>query len=76
MVLFPCNQFGSQEPGEACQIRQFGVNWNKNFIMTEKVLVNGSDAHPLWKWMKETGPSGFLINAIKWNYTKVWRLLS
>ena len=31
--------------------------------------VNGSGAHPLFAYLKTAQP-GFLINAIKWNFTK------
>ena len=31
--------------------------------------VNGSGAHPLFAFLKTAQP-GFLINAIKWNFTK------
>lgn len=34
-----------------------------------KVDVNGSGAHPLFAYLKTAQP-GFLINAIKWNFTK------
>ena len=34
-----------------------------------KVEVNGSGAHPLFAFLKTAQP-GFLINAIKWNFTK------
>ena len=38
--------------------------------MFSKVDVNGSDAHPLWTWLKDE-KGGFLgIDAIKWNFTK------
>lgn len=37
--------------------------------MFAKIDVNGNKAHPLWKYLKEK-QSGFLINAIKWNFTK------
>ena len=35
----------------------------------KKVDVNGSGAHPLFAFLKTAQP-GFLINAIKWNFTK------
>ena len=70
MILFPSNQFMNQESGDACQIRSFGSKFNEKFVMTEKVDVNGSNVHPVWKWLKEEAPGGFLSNAIKWNFTK------
>ncbi len=69
VVLFPCNQFGGQEPGEACSIRSMADGYNPKFIMADKVKVNGHDALPLYQWMKKQA-GGFLIDAIKWNFTK------
>lgn len=68
---FPCNQFGAQEPGNADAIREFcTLDYGVDFPMFAKVDVNGSNAHPLWQWMKQQ-KSGLLgIGAIKWNFTK------
>lgn len=32
--------------------------------------VNGSDAHPLWKYLKSEKGGAMMIDAIKWNFTK------
>lgn len=67
---FPCNQFGNQEPetnesmAESCQI-----NHGVTFQLLEKIKVNGSDAHPLYKWLKSTTTNWFR-KKIKWNFTK------
>lgn len=67
---FPCNQFGSQEPGSAEDIETFcQVNYGVSFPMFAKVNVNGEDAHPIFKFLKsELG--GLLGDDIKWNFTK------
>jgi glutathione peroxidase len=67
---FPCNQFGSQEPGDARQIEQFcASNYAISFPMFAKVEVNGSGAHPLYQYLKSE-KSGLLGASIKWNFTK------
>jgi glutathione peroxidase len=67
---FPCNQFGGQEPGDAEEIGAFCQrNYGVSFPMFDKVDVNGSDAHPLWEWLKSE-KGGLLGGAIKWNFTK------
>lgn len=54
---FPCNQFGRQEPGDAAEIRQFcDTQYGISFPMFAKIDVNGSDAHPLYRWLKEQKP--------------------
>ena len=67
---FPCNQFGSQEPGDAAQIEQFcASNYAITFPMFAKIDVNGSNAHPLYQYLKNE-KSGLLGASIKWNFTK------
>jgi len=67
---FPCNQFGSQEPGDARQIEQFcASNYAISFPMFAKINVNGGHAHPLYQYLK-SAKSGLLGSSIKWNFTK------
>ncbi|NUS39614.1 MAG: glutathione peroxidase [Lysobacter sp.] len=68
---FPCDQFGHQEPGDEARIRDFcTVNFGVDFPMFAKVDVNGDNAHPLWRWLKEEKGGLLGIDAIKWNFTK------
>lgn len=68
---FPCNQFGKQDPGSNEQITEFcELNYGVTFPMFEKVDVNGDDAHPLFKHLKEEAPGLLGTQAIKWNFTK------
>jgi glutathione peroxidase len=67
---FPCNQFGNQEPGDAKQIEQFcATNYAISFPMFAKIDVNGSNAHPLFDYLKSE-KAGLLGPSIKWNFTK------
>ena len=68
---FPCNQFGSQEPGSAEEIGAFCKgNYTVSFPMFAKVDVNGESAHPLYRFLKESKPGVFGSERIKWNFTK------
>ncbi len=68
---FPCNQFGGQEPGGAEEIANFcSLTYDVTFPMFAKVDVNGSKAHPLYKFLKRAKPGTLGIGAIKWNFTK------
>ena len=67
---FPCNQFGNQEPGSADDIQEFcQVNYGVSFPMFAKIDVNGSNTHPIFKYLKSE-LSGLLGGKIKWNFTK------
>jgi glutathione peroxidase len=68
---FPCNQFGSQEPGTEEEIGAFcEKNYGVSFPMFAKVDVNGDAAHPLWKFLKGEAPGVLGTEGIKWNFTK------
>jgi glutathione peroxidase len=67
---FPCNQFGGQEPGNAQQIEQFcSRNYAITFPMFAKIDVNGSSAHPLYKYLQNERV-GLLGPSLKWNFIK------
>ncbi|MEF8713579.1 MAG: glutathione peroxidase [Accumulibacter sp.] len=68
---FPCNQFGSQEPGEAEEIASFcQKNYGVSFPMFAKIEVNGNEAHPLYQYLKKAAPGLLGSEGIKWNFTK------
>ena len=68
---FPCNQFGAQEPGSEAEIGAFcQKNYGVTFPMFAKVDVNGENAHPLYKYLKDAKPGLLGTEGIKWNFTK------
>jgi glutathione peroxidase len=70
IIGFPCNQFGKQEPGTSEEINDFcNLNYDVTFPMSTKVDVNGKNAHPLFRYLKNE-LKGTLTNNVKWNFTK------
>ncbi|WP_201558301.1 glutathione peroxidase [Psychrobacter sp. 72-O-c] len=70
VIGFPCNQFGGQDPGSNDEIGAFcQKNYGVSFPMMAKIDVNGSDAHPIFNWLKEQ-KGGVLTDGIKWNFSK------
>ncbi len=68
---FPCDQFGHQEPGNEADIKSFcSLTYGVSFPMFAKINVNGADAHPLYRFLKEARPGILGSEAIKWNFTK------
>lgn len=64
---FPCNQFGAQEPGGAAEIAAFcEKHYGVTFTLFQKIEVNGANAHPLYRWLKEAAGGG----DIEWNFVK------
>ena len=70
IIGFPCNQFMSQEPESnetmetSCLLR-YGVT----FQLMSKTKVNGPNAHPVFKYLKNELSEVF-GSRIKWNFTK------
>lgn len=68
---FPCNQFGSQEPGSNEEIQQFcRLNYGVTFPVFAKIEVNGAQAHPLYAYLKAQARGIGGTTSIKWNFTK------
>ena len=68
MVLgFPSDQF--KQEGSNADLKNFINNQRITFPIFAKINVNGSKTHPLFKYLKSI-KSGFLLENIKWNYTK------
>ena len=71
LLGFPCNQFGSQDPGSNEEIGTFcQKNYGVSFPMMAKTEVNGAQAHPLYQWLKAQAPGMLGSEGIKWNFTK------
>lgn len=75
ILAFPCNQFGSQEPGNETEIRQFcTISYEVSFPLFAKIEVNGPGENPIYTWLKEQdariqGAEHDII-PVKWNFTK------
>jgi len=69
MIGVPSNDFGNQEPGSSEDIKNFcEAKFGISFLMTEKVIVKGENAHPFYKWAKENHGSSAIP---KWNFHKI-----
>ncbi|HEV7213445.1 MAG TPA: glutathione peroxidase [Blastococcus sp.] len=71
VVGVPCNQFRGQEPGTAEEIAEFcSATYGVTFPMTEKVEVNGPDAHPLYRRLTDTPDATGEAGDVQWNFEK------
>jgi len=70
IAVFPCNQFGGQEPWDEPEIKRWvDEKFHATFDLYSKIKVNGDDADPLYKYLKSK-QGGTLFDAIKWNFSK------
>ena len=68
---FPCNQFGSQEPGTAEEIKSFcTTKYDVSFPMFSKIEVNGEGAAPLYKHLTGHDTKPAKKGRITWNFEK------
>ena len=66
VALFPCNQFGGQEPGSSKEIESFCAMKNvKGANIFEKADVNGPTTRPAYKFLKE---NKVLAGDVAWNF--------
>ena len=71
IIGFPANNFASQEPGTAAEIRKFCTeNYGVTFPMMEKISVKGDDMAPLYKWLTSKEKNGVMDSEVKWNFQK------
>jgi len=71
IIGIPCNQFGSQEPGTAAEIKEFCTkNYGVSFLMSEKSQVKGANQHPLYKWLTNKSENGIKDSNVSWNFQK------
>lgn len=69
VIGFPCNDFGSQEPGTADEIQEFcKAKYAVSFPLMEKIHVKGPEQHPLYAAL--TGENGAFPGEVKWNFGK------
>ncbi|CAG2178435.1 unnamed protein product [Oppiella nova] len=66
IIAFPSNEFKKQEPGCNAEIKEFAKKYDVKFDMMTKIKVNGDDAHPLYKWLKNKQG----LDDIEWNFAK------
>ncbi|MCK7549917.1 glutathione peroxidase [Marinobacter goseongensis] len=68
---FPCNQFLNQDPADNGAISQFcSLNYGVDFPMFAKIEVNGPEAHPLYRFLKQQAKGLMGSEKVKWNFTK------
>ncbi|HRI13523.1 MAG TPA: glutathione peroxidase [Verrucomicrobiota bacterium] len=69
IVGFPCNDFSSQEPGSADEIKQFcSSKYDVTFPLMAKIHVKGPEQHPLY--LALSGKDAKFPGDIEWNFGK------
>ena len=72
IIGVPCNDFGSQEPGTAEEIKAFcAEKYSVTFPLMAKIRVKGPEQHPLYAALtsKDAAIPG-AVGDIDWNFAK------
>ena len=71
VIAFPCNDFGSQEPGTDKQIAQFcESNYNVKFPVMSKINIRSKPVHPIYEWLSTSELNGWNDSKPRWNFHK------
>ncbi|DAC57813.1 MAG TPA: glutathione peroxidase [Candidatus Poseidoniaceae archaeon] len=71
VVGFPCNQFGSQEPGSHQEICDFtNEKYGVTFPLMAKIEVNGQNRAELFEHLTATRGVDGHEGSIRWNFEK------
>ncbi|EDM33920.1 glutathione peroxidase [Pedobacter sp. BAL39] len=71
ILAFPSNDFGRQEPLDGMDIQNFcEKNYGVEFPVFEKIMVRGSEAHPLYRFLSDKSLNGKLTSTPRWNFHK------
>ena len=74
VLVFPCNQFGEQEPGTNEEIQQFlKETYPKSLeqlIFFTKGDVNGDETRPIYQYLKPIVANSDGTTDIQWNFGK------
>tara|TARA_B100000989_G_scaffold292945_1_gene269616 strand:+ start:60 stop:596 length:537 start_codon:yes stop_codon:yes gene_type:complete len=71
IIAFPCNDFGSQEPGSESQIAKFcETKYNIKFPIMSKVNIRSYPIHPIYEWLTNSDFNGWNDSKPRWNFYK------
>jgi glutathione peroxidase len=71
ILAFPCNDFGSQEPGDDTAIKKFAKqNYGVEFDLFSKVKLLGKDGAPLYQFLTSKDANPKKPGDVKWNFEK------
>jgi glutathione peroxidase len=68
---FPCNDFGSQDPGSDSTINQFCTNnYDVTFQMMSSIHIKTGDTAEVYKWLQRGDLNGVRDARVTWNFNK------
>lgn len=70
VVGLPTDQFKQELSSNEAVAEYCSTTWGVTFPMTEKIMVNGRNRHPLYKELVKTKDAMGLAGPIMWNFEK------
>ncbi len=69
VIAFPSNQFKQHHISNDSSPQWCERTFNTNYTIEDEIEVNGPNAHPLFKYLKQKAP-GVFGERVMWNFTK------
>jgi glutathione peroxidase len=70
VVGLPTDQFKQELSSNEAVAEYCSTTWGVTFAMTEKIMVNGRNRHPLYKELVKTKDHMGLAGPVMWNFEK------
>lgn len=71
IIAIPCNDFGSQEPGNPSEIKNFcEINYGVTFTVGSKQNIKSSPISGLYEWLSNPELNGWNKKMPSWNFCK------
>lgn len=71
IIGFPCNDFGSQDPGTNSGIETFcRTEYGVTFPIMSKISIKGEEIHPVYQWLTKKSLNGVKNSKVIWNFQK------
>jgi glutathione peroxidase len=70
IIGFPSDQFNQEPETNESVAHVCAINFGVDFLIAEKMKLNGPEAHPLFVELKRLLPGSIFGSKIKWNFTK------
>ena len=71
VIGFPCNDFGSQDPGTNAEILDFcTATYGVTFQMMSRISITAPDTCEIYKWLQRGDLNGVSDASVTWNFHK------
>lgn len=71
IVVCPSNSFGNENGSNEDILQFINLQYSPTFLISKKINVVGSDAHPLYKWIASKDQNSIMNYKIRGDFNKI-----